>query len=104
MSVSLVIRLQAAPGRFADLLERGQQLQRIRERIAPGCKTRRFIPASGNVAGNLIVVVEFADMKQYGEYADKLQNDPEARALRQATFTDRDPVAISQTIELVREL
>ena len=104
MSVSQVIRLQAAPGRFGDLLERSQQLQKIRERLAPGCKTRRFVPASGSVAGNLIVVIEFADMKQYGEYADKLQNDPEARALRQSAFTDRDPVAVSQTIELVREL
>ena len=104
MAVSQVIRLQAAPGRFNELLERSQQLQKIRERLAPGAKTRRFVPASGNIAGSLVVVVEFADMKQYGEYADKLQDDPEARALRQTTISDRNPVAISQIIELVREL
>src|SRR5712692_3518422 len=104
MPVSQVIRLQAAPGRFADLLEISQRLQKIRERLTPECKTRRFVPVSGNVAGALIVVIEFADFKQYGEHAERLANDPEARALQQSTRADRNPVALSQTVELVREL
>ena len=104
MAVSQVIRLQAAPGRFGDLLERGQKLQKIRERLAPGCKTRRFVPVSGNVTGALIVVVEFADFKQYGEFAEKLANDPEARAFQEAVRSEREPILLSQTIELVREL
>jgi hypothetical protein len=104
MAVSQVIRLQAAPGRFGDLLELSQKLQKIRERLAPESKTRRFVPASGNVTGALIVVIEFADFKQYGEYAERLANDPEARALQQSNRADRNPVAVSQTIELVREL
>jgi len=104
MAVSQAIRLQAAPGRFADVLERGQKLRKIRERLAPGAKSRQFVPVSGSVAGALIVVIEFADMKQFGEYADKLREDPEARALLQSAYTDRDPLVLSQTIELVREL
>ena len=104
MAVSQVIRLQAAPGRFADVLERGQKIRKIRERLAPGAKTRQFVPVSGSLVGALIVVVEFADMKQFGEYADKLREDPEARALLQSAYTDRDPLVLSQTVELVREL
>lgn len=104
MAVSQVIRIQAAPGRFADLLERGQKLRKIRERLAPAAKTRQFVPASGSVAGALIVVIEFAGFKEYGEYADRLRDDPEARALLQSNYTDRDPIVLSQTIELVREL
>jgi hypothetical protein len=49
-------------------------------------------------------MIEFADMKQFGEYADKLREDPEARALLQSAYTDRDPLVLSQTVELVREL
>jgi hypothetical protein len=104
MSVSQVIRIQAAPGRFADLLERGQKLRKIRERLAPAAKTRQFVPASGSVLGALIVVIEFASFKEYGEYADRLREDPEARALLQSNQADRDPIVLSQTIELVREL
>jgi hypothetical protein len=104
MAVSQVIRLQAAPGRFADVLERGQKIRKIRERLAPGAKTRQFVPVSGSLVGALIVVVEFADMKQFGEYTDKLREDPEARALLQSAYTDRDPLVLSQTVELVREL
>jgi len=104
MAVSQVIRLQAAPGRFAEVLERGQKLRKIRERLAPAAKTRQYVPASGSIAGALIVVIEFADMKQFGDYADKLREDPEARALLQSAYTDRDPLVLSQTIELVREI
>ena len=104
MAVSQVIRLQAAPGRFADLLERGQKLRKIRERLAPLAKARQFVPVSGNVLGTLIAVIEFPSFKEYGEYAARLVDDPEARALLQSNYTDRDPIVLSQTIELVREL
>ena len=104
MAVSQVIRLQAAPGRFPELLERSQQLQKIRDRLAPGVKTRRFIPATGGVTGALIIVLEFPDMKAYGEVNDKLQSDPESRALRQSALSDRNPIVVSQSVELVREL
>jgi len=104
MAVSQVIRIQAAPGRFADLLERSQKMRKIRERLAPGAKARLFVPASGSVLGTLIAVIEFAGFKEYGEYAARLQDDPEARALLQSAYTDRDPMVLSQTIELVREL
>jgi len=104
MAVSQVIRVQAAPGRFPELLERSQQLQKIRDRLAPGIKTRRFIPATGTVTGALIVVLEYPDMKAFGELNEKLQSDPEARALRQSMLSDKNPAAVSQSIELVREL
>jgi hypothetical protein len=104
MAVAQVIRLQARPGRFGDLLERSQKLRKIRERLAPASKSRQFIPASGDVVGTLIVVLEFADWKEFGEYRDKLQNDTEARAMLQSNYTDRDPIVLSQNIELVREL
>lgn len=104
MAVSQVIRIQAAPGRFADVLERGQKLRKIRERLAPAAKVRQFVPVSGSIVGVLIAVIEFPDMKQFGEYADKLREDPEARALIQSFNTDRDPMVLSQTVELVREL
>lgn len=53
---------------------------------------------------SVIAVIEFAGFKEYGEYAARLQDDPEARALLQSAYTDRDPIVVSQTIELVREL
>ena len=104
MSMSQVIRLQAAPGRFNDLLARSEQLGKIRARLAPECKTRRFVPASGTVAGGLIVVLEFPNGKALGEYQDKLRDDPEARALQEKFRGEREAVVISQTIEYVREL
>jgi len=104
MAVSQVIRLQAAPGRFNDLLARGQQLEKIRARLAPECKTRRFVPTSGTVAGALIVVVEFPNAKALGDFQDKLSEDPEARAFQEKIRGERDSIVISQTIEYVREL
>jgi len=104
MSVSQVIRLQAAPGRFNDLLVLSEQLGKIRARLAPECKTRRFVPTSGTIAGALIVVLEFPNARALGEYQDKLREDPEARALQEKNRGDRDPIVISQTIEYVREL
>ena len=104
MSVSMVIRLQAAPGRFKDLLARSEQLGKIRARLAPECKTRRFVPASGSIVGQLIAVLEFPNARALGEYQDKLREDPEARALQEGARAERDPIVISQTIEYVREL
>jgi len=104
MPVSQVNRLQAAPGRFNDLLARSEQLGKIRARLAPESKTRRFVPTSGAIAGALIVVLEFPSARALGEFQDKLRDDPEARALLEQTRGDRDPIVVSQTIEYVREL
>ena len=104
MAVSQVVRLHAAPGRFNDLLERNQKIKRIRERLAPASRSRTFIPVTGNVLGELIVVIEFESLKELGEFRDRMEEDPEARALLQSNRSERDPLVVSQTIEVVREI
>ena len=97
-TVSQVIRVQPAPGKYEQCLEFGRKLRRIRERYA--VKEGLFQTQEGH----LIVVIETQGWKQFGEYVAKLQDDPEARALLAQFRADPNPVGTILDAEIAEEI
>ena len=97
-TVSQVIRVQPAPGKYEQGLEFGRKLKKIRERH--GAKERLF----QTQGGQLIVVIETQGWKQYGEFEAKLRDDPEARALIAQFLADPNPVGTILGVEIVEEI
>ncbi len=97
-TVSQVITIQPASGKFAQCLELGKKFKKIRERH--GAKERLFRTATGT----LIVVIEASGWKQFGEISAGIATDQEARDLLASFQADPNPVATILSSEIVEEI
>ena len=95
-TVTQVIRVQPAPGKLGQCLEIAGQLRKLRERA--GAKERLYRTGTGT----LVIVVETAGWKQFGEMAAKLENDAEAQKV--FSRLDTDPVGTILSVEIVEEI
>jgi hypothetical protein len=97
-TVTEVIRIQPAPGKFAQCMELGGKFKKIRERL--GAKERMYRTPTGT----LVVVIETSGWKQFGEFAEKLATDREAQDLLSRFSADTNPVGTILSVEMVEEI
>jgi hypothetical protein len=97
-TVTEVLRVQPAPGKFAQCLELGKKFKKLRERH--GAKERLFRTATGT----LIVVIETSGWKQFGEVSAGMASDQAARDLFASFENDPNPVGTILSVEIVEEI
>ena len=79
------------PGQLSHFMKNVAKGSKIVHR--DGGKVRQWNTATGGEPGTIVIGIETANYKTYGEYAAKLEADPEWRAFLAEIEGDREPAA-----------
>jgi len=79
------------PGKLQSFMKNVLRANKIVNR--DGGKLRQWNTATGGEPGTIAIGIETANYKSFGEYAGKLEADPEWRAFLVEVEGDREPAA-----------
>jgi len=82
---------RARPGQLSRFMKDVDRAGKIVSR--DGGKVRHWNTATGGEPGTIVIGVETANYKAFGEYAAKLEADPEWRAFLAEIAGEREPTA-----------
>ena len=82
---------RARPGQLSRFMKDVEHAAKIVSR--DGGKIRQWNTANGGEPGTIVIGVETANYKAFGEYAAKLEADPEWRAFLTQIAGEREPAA-----------
>jgi hypothetical protein len=86
-----VFTYRPRPGQLSNFMKNVAKGSKIVHRN--GGKIRLWNTANGGEAGTILLGIENANFKSYGEYAEKLEADPEWRAFVAELTREREPAA-----------
>jgi hypothetical protein len=86
-----VFTYRPRPGQFSNFMKNVAKGSKIVHR--DGGKVRLWTTATGGEPGTVVLGIESANYKSYGEYAAKLEADPEWRAFMAELQGEREPAA-----------
>ena len=90
---------RANPGRFQDAIELGSKVGVALARLGAIGARLFWVGAAGSVAGVLVLVTEYPDMRTLGKVTDSFLVDPEGQRLLDGAYGANAPVnVISQEI------
>ena len=102
MAVASVHTIRVKPGRIQDFQSINAEGTKILERL--GARVRVWRPVAGGEPASVSYVLEYDDMKQFGEFSDKLQSDSEWQALVQRIQSNPDPATEPVSNVLITDL
>ncbi len=86
-----VFTYRPRPGQLSNFMKNVAKGSKIVHR--DGGKVRLWNTANGGEAGTVLLGIENSNYKTYGEYAEKLEADPEWRAFMVELAGEREPAA-----------
>lgn len=97
-AIRLVVNFRVKTGRYTDLFEAAKPFKKMVERFGGNFVAGRV--TTGSETGNIIAVHTYPNWTAW----DKVNSDPEAQKLLEATYNNPNPPYESFTVTIVEEV